>query len=57
MSKIEIYTREIERIKIMRELLDSIRTCNETERECDVCVGMRYAINIIERRMETEELY
>jgi hypothetical protein len=53
-DRIEMLTRELERWGIICEIQNSIATCNETERECDVCVGMRYAINIIKRRMENE---
>lgn len=51
-ERLEMLNREIERLHIIVELRNSIKTCNETERDCDVCVGMQYAINIIERRME-----
>lgn len=54
-EKIEMLTRELERHNIIGELLKSIRTCNEDkDRECDVCVGLRYAINIVKRRLENE---
>jgi hypothetical protein len=54
-EKIEMLTRELERHNIIGELLTSIRTCNEDkDRECDVCVGLRYAINIVKRRLENE---
>ncbi len=47
-------TREVERWKIIADLRESIRTCNEDARDCDVCVGLEYAINIVKRRMENE---
>lgn len=53
-DRLEMLTREVERWKIVIELRESMRKCNETERECDVCLGMQYAINIIIRRMENE---
>jgi hypothetical protein len=54
-ERIEMLNREVERWKIITEIQNSIRACNETEKsECDVCVGMRYAINIIKRRLENE---
>lgn len=54
-EKIEMLNREVERWAIIGELLKSIQTCNEDkDRECDVCVGMRYSINIIKRRLENE---
>lgn len=54
-DRIEMLTREVERWKIITELQNSIRTCNEdATTECDVCVGMQFAINIIKRRMENE---
>jgi hypothetical protein len=52
-EKIEMLTREVERWAIICELQKSIQTCNE-DGDCDVCVGMQYAINIIKRRMENE---
>ena len=51
-DRIELLTRNIERYKIIIELRESMRTCNEDIKECDVCVGLQYAINIIERRTE-----
>ncbi len=55
-EKIEMLTRELERHNIIGELLTSIRTCNEDkDKECDVCVGLRYAINIVTRRLENEQ--
>jgi hypothetical protein len=54
-QKTEMLTRELERWKIVVELQRSISACNETAKdECDVCVGMQYAINIVKRRMENE---
>ena len=54
-DRIEMLTREVERWKIITELQKSISACNETAKsECDVCVGMRYSINIIKRRLENE---
>jgi hypothetical protein len=54
-DRIEMLTRNLERLRIIGDLLESIRTCNEDKaKECDVCVGMRFSINIINRRMEKE---
>ena len=54
-DKIEMLNREVERWAIICELQKSIATCNEdTHKDCDVCVGMKYAINIIKRRLENE---
>jgi hypothetical protein len=54
-DRIEMLNRELERWKIITEIQKSIATCNEDAKtECDVCVGMRYAINIIKRRLENE---
>ena len=50
----ELLTRNIERYKIIIDLRKSITTCNEDIRECDVCVGLNYAINIVERRIEQD---
>jgi hypothetical protein len=52
-DKIEMLTREVERWNIICELQNSIATCNE-DGDCDVCVGMGFAINIIKRRLENE---
>lgn len=51
-DRIELLTRNIERYKIIIDLRKSIETCNEDQKECDVCVGLQYAINIVERRLE-----
>ena len=52
-ERIELLTRNIERYKIIIEIRKSMATCNEdATNECDVCVGLQYAINIIERRIE-----
>jgi hypothetical protein len=54
-DRIEMLTREVERWKIIIEIQNSIATCNEDAKtECDVCVGLQYAINIIKRRLENE---
>jgi len=53
-ERIEMLTREVERWKIIQEIQNSIHTCNEDVKECDVCVGLQYAINIIKRRLENE---
>jgi hypothetical protein len=55
-EKIEMLNREVERWAIVCEIQKSIATCNEdTDKDCDVCVGMKYAINIIKRRLENEK--
>ena len=36
---------------IIVDLYDLILNCNETERECDVCLGIKYAIGAIENRL------
>jgi hypothetical protein len=54
-DKIEMLTREVERWAIICDLQKSIATCNEDpDRDCDVCVGMQFAIDIIKRRLENE---
>jgi hypothetical protein len=54
-EKIEMLTREVERWSIICDIQKSISTCNEdVGKDCDVCVGMKYAINIIKRRLENE---
>ena len=56
-NKIEMLTREVERWAIIVEIRDGIDKCDErsaTGKDCDVCLGMSYAINIIKRRMENE---
>jgi hypothetical protein len=55
-EKIEMLTREVERWSIIVDIQNSISTCNEdTDKACDVCVGLGYAINIIKRRLENEK--
>lgn len=52
-DRIEMLTRNIERLKTIMEIGESMRKCDEdTDKKCDVCVGLQYAINIIERRIE-----
>ena len=53
-DRIELLTRNIERYKVIIDLRESMRTCNEDIKECDVCVGLQYAINIVERRIEQD---
>ena len=53
-DKIEMLTREVERWQIVTLLQRKIANCDETERGCDVCVGLRYAINLVKSRMENE---
>ena len=53
-DRIEMLTREVERWQIVIALQDKIATCDEDERGCDVCVGLRYAINTIKDRMESK---
>lgn len=54
-EKIEMLTRELERWAIVIDLQKSIDTCNEdATKDCDVCVGLQYAINIVKRRLENE---
>lgn len=53
-EKIEMLNREVERWAIVIDLQKSIATCNEDVKECDVCVGLQYAINIVKRRLENE---
>ena len=53
-ERIELLTRNIERYKIILDLRKSIETCNEDQKECDVCVGLQFAIAIVERRIEKD---
>lgn len=54
-ERIEMLTRELERWAIVLDLQRSMETCNEdATKECDVCVGLGYAMNIVKRRMENE---
>jgi hypothetical protein len=50
-DKIELLTRNIERLQTILSIRESMAKCDE-DGECDVCVGLQYAINIIERRLE-----
>jgi len=52
-DKIELLTRNIERLQTILSIRSSMAKCDEDkDKECDVCVGLQYAINIIERRLE-----
>ena len=52
-ERIELLNRNIERYKIILDLRKSIETCNENKDvDCDVCVGLEFAIAIVERRVE-----
>lgn len=53
-DRMEMLVREVERWQIVVELQGKIANCDEDERGCDVCVGLRYAINTIKDRMESK---
>ena len=54
-ERIELLNRNIERYKIILDLRKSIETCNENKDvDCDVCVGLEFAIAIVERRVEAQ---
>jgi hypothetical protein len=51
-EQIEMLTKNIERYSVIIDLRNSMINCNEDAKDCDVCVGIQYAINIVERRLE-----
>jgi hypothetical protein len=53
-DKIEMLIRETERWKIITDIQSKISNCDEDIRECDVCVGLQYAINAVKLRLENE---
>jgi hypothetical protein len=36
-------------------LFDKINACDEDAKECDVCLGLRYAINFIDSQLEWQK--
>lgn len=53
LARIELLNRNLERGRIVTVLLAKIRNCDENKDvDCDVCLGIRYAINAIEEREE-----
>lgn len=48
-EKIEYLIRKLERGKVISNLYQALQNCDEDARECDVCVGIRYSIKIVER--------
>lgn len=47
-EKIEYLIRKLERGKVISNLYQMLQNCDEDASECDVCLGLRYAIGRIE---------
>jgi hypothetical protein len=47
-EKIEFLTRKHERGLVVANLYQALLNCDEDQPECDVCLGLRYAIRRIE---------
>jgi hypothetical protein len=48
LDKVEMLSRKSERLVIIVNLQNAIKNCDEDNGECDVCLGLRYAIRRIE---------
>ncbi len=48
-EKIELLTRKHERGLVISNLYSAILACDEDADECDVCLGLKYAIQRIEK--------
>jgi hypothetical protein len=48
LDKVEMLSRKSERGLIISNFYQAIAECDETETECDVCLGFKYAIRRIE---------
>jgi hypothetical protein len=48
-EKIDFLTRKHERGLVISNLYSAILACDEDDEECDVCLGIGYAIQRIER--------
>lgn len=48
-ERIEFLTRKHERGLVISKLYEAILGCDEDNAECDVCLGIKYAIGRIER--------
>lgn len=48
-DRIEYLVRKLERGKVISNLYSAILACDEDEEECDVCLGLKYAIERIEK--------
>jgi hypothetical protein len=48
-DRIEYLIRKLERGKVISKLYQAILECDEDAQECDVCLGIKYAIGRIER--------
>ncbi len=47
-EKIELLTRKHERGLVVANLYQALLNCDEDQKYCDVCLGLRYAIRRIE---------
>ena len=51
LEMVEYLARRAEAFAIISDLYDKILACDETERECDVCLGIKHSIRAIENRL------
>lgn len=49
LDKVEMLSRKSERYSIVAELRQMLLNCDEDSGECDVCLGIRYALARIEK--------
>jgi hypothetical protein len=53
-QRIELLNRNLARHNIIIALMNQKLECDETEKECDVCVGLDYAIEYAQGQLEPE---
>jgi hypothetical protein len=53
-ERINLLSRNIARHNIIIALMNKKLACDETAKECDVCVGLDYAIEYAESQLEPE---
>jgi hypothetical protein len=54
-QKIELLNRNLARHNIIIALLNQKSECDEDLKECDVCVGLDYAIEYAQGQLESED--
>ena len=54
-EKIELLNRNVARHNIILTLLDKKMKCDEDLIECDVCLGIDYAIAVVREQLENED--
>jgi hypothetical protein len=53
-TRIELLNRNLARHNIIIALMNQKLECDETAKECDVCVGLDYAIEYAQGQLEPE---